>query len=107
MIQERRGIESPRRSLGLVPRMKLCSDREHFARPCPSRRRIREGWAALHWAAANGHNGAVRMLVVKGLDIAKKTDAGLAALYMAADNRQGFCGAAVAGRAALYLSTRR
>jgi len=71
MIQERRGIESPRRSLGLVPRMKLCSDREHFARPCPSRRRIREGWATLHWA--------VRMLVVKGLDIAGKTDAGLAA----------------------------
>jgi ankyrin repeat protein len=34
----------------------------------PIEEKDKGGMAALHWAAANGHNAAVRMLVVKGLD---------------------------------------
>jgi ankyrin repeat protein len=46
-----------------------------------------EGVTALHWAAGNGHEMILRLLLEEGADINAKDNFGRTALYWVAENR--------------------
>ncbi|KAL1496537.1 hypothetical protein AB1Y20_014143 [Prymnesium parvum] len=52
--------------------------------PCLSSPRRQVGASPLYWAASNGHEGAVRLLLEKNADIAATNNAGLSPLHWAA-----------------------